>query len=193
MSASVAVEGTSTPVLAELVAGVRSVLRRKLATEVTAELVADQLREHLPKPEVLTPAQRVGHPKRYRQHVLHVEPDGCFSIVALVWLPGQETPIHDHVSWCVVGVVEGVEYETLFALRQGQGETYLVELGTSENKAGSVCGFVPPGDIHRVRNVCSSTAISIHIYGADISRLGSSIRRSYGLDIRPETSQPHTG
>ena len=29
-------------------------------------------------------------------------------------LAGQSTPIHDHVSWCVVGVYEGRERETRF-------------------------------------------------------------------------------
>ena len=60
---------------------------------------------------MLTAEQRVGDPRSYRSHVLHIEPDGAFSIVALVWRPGQVTPIHDHVTWCVFGVIEGVEYE----------------------------------------------------------------------------------
>ena len=51
------------------------------------------------------------------------------------------------------------------------------------NPAGSVSGFAPPGDIHRVRNTGDTVAISTHIYGADISRLGNSIRREYTLPI----------
>jgi predicted metal-dependent enzyme (double-stranded beta helix superfamily) len=46
-----------------------------------------------------------------------------------------------------------------------------------------VSGFAPPGDIHRVRNSGDSVAISMHVYGTDISRLGSSIRREYTLPI----------
>jgi predicted metal-dependent enzyme (double-stranded beta helix superfamily) len=38
----------------------------------------------------------------------------------------------------------------------------------------------PPGEIHRVRNASETTAISIHIYGTDITRIGSSARRYYG-------------
>jgi predicted metal-dependent enzyme (double-stranded beta helix superfamily) len=44
---------------------------------------------------------------------------------------------------------------------------------------GDVTGLAPPGDIHRVRNTGNQTAISLHIYGTDVSRLGSSIRRVY--------------
>jgi predicted metal-dependent enzyme (double-stranded beta helix superfamily) len=47
------------------------------------------------------------------------------------------------------------------------------------NRQGEVCGFAPPGDIHRVWNGGNGTAVSLHIYGADISRLGSSVRRVY--------------
>ncbi len=147
----------------------------------TAELVADQLRRHLPSPSVLSPELRVGDPETYRSHLLHAEPDGSFSIVALTWRPGQVTPIHDHVTWCVFGVIQGVEHEELFTLDEDGGR--LVPAGTSANPAGEVSGFAPPGDIHRVRNVGDDTAISIHIYGTDVSRIGSSVRRSYDLPV----------
>jgi predicted metal-dependent enzyme (double-stranded beta helix superfamily) len=39
--------------------------------------------------------------------------------------------------------------------------------------------FAPPGDIHRVRNIADTTAISIHVYGTDLSRVGSSAGRYY--------------
>jgi predicted metal-dependent enzyme (double-stranded beta helix superfamily) len=48
---------------------------------------------------------------------------------------------------------------------------------------GDVSGFAPPGDIHRVRNSGDSEAISIHVYGTDLSRLGSSSRRFYDLPV----------
>ena len=111
----------------------------------TAQLVADQLRRHLPTPDVLTAEQRLGSPDGYRSHTLHVEPDGSFSIVALVWRPGQLTRIHDHVTWCVFGVIQGVEHEELF-------DADLNLIGQSDNHVGDVSGFAPPGDIHRVHN-----------------------------------------
>ena len=58
-------------------------------------------------------------------------------------------------------------------------------MGSSTNDAGDVTGFAPPGDIHRVRNVGDCTAISIHVYGTDVSRVGSSVRRYYDLPVRP--------
>jgi len=174
--------------IAPLADAVREAVRQSNEPGTTADLVARQLRRHLPAADVLTAEQRLGDAHRYAQHVLHVEPDGGFSIVAVVWRPGQETPIHDHISWCVVGVVEGFEHETVFSLREAAGERWLVAAGTTENGPGSVSAFAPPGDIHYVRNGGPDTAISVHIYGADISKRGSSIRRCYDLPIRPKTA-----
>ena len=102
-------------------------------------------------------------------------------MVAAVWRPGQGSPIHDHVAWCVPAVLQGVEYEELFALA-GDG-SHLLAVGRSENRPGDVTGFAPPGDIHRVRNIGAGVAISLHVYGADITRLGSSVRRIYDLPV----------
>lgn len=52
-------------------------------------------------------------------------------------------------------------------------------VGRYENQVGDVSGFAPPGDIHRVHNTGDTPAISIHIYGTDVSRVGSSARRYY--------------
>jgi 3-mercaptopropionate dioxygenase len=174
------------PAIDELVTAVRAVVQKDAGWRETAQLVTSELEQHLPSPDVLTPEQRKGDETGSRSHVLHTEPDGTFSIVALVWRPGQMTPIHDHVTWCVFGVVQGTEYEELFTLDESNG--CLVEAGKSANWVGDVSGFAPPGDIHRVRNVGSRVAISIHVYGTDVSRVGSSVRRYYDLPVRPARS-----
>jgi 3-mercaptopropionate dioxygenase len=171
------------PGLDELVTAVRGVVNRHADWRQTAQLVAGELRRHLPTPEILPAEQRVGDPDSYQSHLLYVEPGGAFSIVALVWRPGQVTPIHDHVTWCVFGVLQGVEYEEVFTLDE-KGE-FLVQAGDNSNTTGEVSGFAPPGDIHRVRNVGEGTAISLHIYGTDVSRIGSSVRRYYDLPVVP--------
>ncbi|MEU2282495.1 cysteine dioxygenase family protein [Streptomyces sp. NPDC013178] len=173
-------EGTHiTEPMAALIADVRAVVARGLSPERSAELAAEALRGHVADPGLLTADQRVGCPERYTQHVLHAEADGSFSVVALVWLPGQHTPIHDHVSWCVTGVHRGTESERRYRLVPEGAAARLVAAEEVTNPSGSVCGFAPPGDIHEVRNCGSDTAISIHIYGADVVRLGSSVRRVY--------------
>lgn len=181
-----------------LVAEIREVVGRGMAPDVTAYLVGEKLAPHLGdevsgaaaggdgvgKDALLTPAQREGDPERYRQHLLHAESDGSFSVVALVWLPGQCTSVHDHVSWCVTGVHQGEEHERRYRLLPADepgGSARLVATEDVINPVGAVCGFAPPGDIHKVWNGCQEKAISLHVYGADISRLGSSVRRVYEL------------
>jgi predicted metal-dependent enzyme (double-stranded beta helix superfamily) len=167
-----AIQIPSTGRLSALVAGIRTAVESHADWAETAELVAEQLRRHLPSPDVLTPEQRLGSPDGYVGHTLHVEPDGSFSIVALVWRPGQITRIHDHITWCTFGVIQGVEHEELF-------DADLNVIGAADNHVGEVSGFAPPGDIHRVHNTAEETAISIHVYGTDVTRIGSSARRYY--------------
>jgi 3-mercaptopropionate dioxygenase len=181
MSAVQQITTRETAGLGELVSAVREAAGRHADWHETSRLVAAALRRRLPSAEVLTAEQRRGDADGYRSHVLHTEPDGSFSIVALVWRPGQVTPIHDHVTWWVFGVVQGVEYEELYRLDEERG--VLVERGVSTNEAGDVSGFAPPGDIHRVRNMGDDTAISIHVYGTDVSRIGSSVRRYYDQPV----------
>ena len=158
--------------LTDLVAAVRQAIDVRTDWTDTAELVAEQLREHLPGPGILTPEQRLGQPDRVAGHLLHAQSDGTFSVLGLVWRPGQTTRIHDHITWCVVGVLSGIEHEELF-------DEALNPIGTRDNPPGEVSGLAPPGDIHRIRNVGDEIAISLHIYGTDITRVGSSARRYY--------------
>lgn len=140
----------------------------------TATTVAEAVVPHLPEViRSLTPEQLAGDPDGYATHTLFASDD--FSIVTAVFLPGQATPIHDHVTWCVVGVLRGVEHETIYTMRD-QGP---VATQVNDNPTGSVTGFAPPGDIHRVVNVIDDVTVSMHVYGTNIDRVGSSVRRTY--------------
>lgn len=112
-------------------------------------------------------------PEGYRQYLLHCDPQERFSVVSFVWMPGQETPIHDHTVWGLVGVLRGQErcreYGSDLRL---QGEHVLC--------AGEVDRVSPRiGDIHAVANAGSEVAVSIHVYGANIGT-----RRRHVFDSR---------
>jgi predicted metal-dependent enzyme (double-stranded beta helix superfamily) len=171
--------GQLTPAAQALVADTRAVVARGLAPDLTAYLIGERLRESLGDPGLLTPAQCESDPDRYRTHVLHTEEDGSFSVLALVWLPGQRTGIHDHVCWGVAGVHQGRETERRYRLVPDGPSARLLPTEELSNGTGAVSAFTPPGDIHRVRNAGDELAISIHVYGADVRRLGSSVRRMY--------------
>jgi 3-mercaptopropionate dioxygenase len=163
-----------------LVGAIRAAVASHGSWQETAGRVAAVLRRDLPGPDLLTPGQLAGDPSGYQTHLLHAEPDGSFSVTVMVWLPGQETSIHDHLTWCVTAVLQGTEHEEIFAVR---GD-HLEVAARNQNEVGAVSGFAPPGDIHRVRNDGSGVAVSMHVYGTDISRVGSSIRREYTLPVR---------
>jgi predicted metal-dependent enzyme (double-stranded beta helix superfamily) len=142
--------------------------------------VADRLAPLLATDGWLAPEHQLGSPDGYRQHLLHVSDCRRLSVVALVWLPGQTTPIHDHVSWCVVGVYRGAEHETHYERVERAGRSYLRPTGEVVAPAGHVEALVPPAEnIHRVTATGTGKTISIHVYGADIEQRGTSILRTY--------------
>jgi 3-mercaptopropionate dioxygenase len=163
-----------------LAAAIRREVRLRGSWQDTADRVAAAVRRQLPGTDLLTPAQLAGDPAGYQTHLVHAEPDGSFSVAVMVWLPGQQTSIHDHLTWCVTAVLQGAEYEEIFAVRDGRLEV----VARNANPVGTVSGFAPPGDIHQVTNSGTGVAVSLHIYGTDITRVGSSIRREYHLPPR---------
>jgi 3-mercaptopropionate dioxygenase len=121
--------------------------------------------------------------ERYQQFLLYADARQRFSVVSFVWGPGQQTPIHDHTVWGLIGVLRGAELAAPYArnddgtLRQTGAEVRL--------EAGDVEAVSPRiGDTHRVRNAYDDrTSISIHVYGANI---GAVRRSTYTPDGLPK-------
>ena len=111
-------------------------------------------------------------------NLLHMPDDEAYSVIGGVWRPGQSTPIHDHLTWALIGVYEGEERETLFRrIDDGSNpkKAKLEKVNERSNKKGQVTVLGHTG-IHRVDNVSLKTALSIRIYGRDI---GNTERHSY--------------
>jgi predicted metal-dependent enzyme (double-stranded beta helix superfamily) len=106
-------------------------------------------------------------PDSYRINRLHVDPDGRFSVSAMVWGPGQGTPIHDHTVWGMVGVLRGAE------LCEEWGGSPLAKVREHRLEPGQVDLVSPAiGDIHRVSNaLADQVSVSIHVYGANIGKV----------------------
>ncbi|MBB5159379.1 cysteine dioxygenase family protein [Saccharopolyspora phatthalungensis] len=174
---------TGSPGTAELVRAIDRALRSAPSDEPpehTSRRVAEVLAPFLDFKDLVDVRHLEPDPHAYKQHVLHVAPDGRFSLVALVWLPGQSTPIHDHTTWCVVGTYLGEEVETTYQLvPSAGGRRALAPVATMVNPAGTVAHLAPPGDIHLVRNGSDDLVISLHVYGTDVRVHGTSIRRCY--------------
>ncbi len=175
-----------------LAAAIRRAVRSGGSWQETADRVVAALRGRLPGPALLSAEQLAGDPGEYQAHLVHAEPDGSFSVVVAVWRPGQRTPVHDHLTWCVTAVLQGTEYEEVFRLVPGEAAPgprrdrgdHLELAARNASPAGTVSGFAPPGDIHRVTNIGDGVAVSMHVYGTDLTRVGSSVRRVYDLPVR---------
>lgn len=118
------------------------------------------------------------HPKHYQQYLLHADPLERFSVVSLVWGPQQKTPVHDHGTWGVIGMLRGEERSLSYSRSaDGKltpiGDPVILTQGNIETVSPSL------GDIHEVENSCPYPSISIHVYGANI---GAVARHAYDLD-----------
>jgi predicted metal-dependent enzyme (double-stranded beta helix superfamily) len=104
-------------------------------------------------------------PESYRQYLLHCDPQERFSVVSFVWMPGQKTPIHDHTVWGLVGVMRGQEKCDEYSKSLSLTGSHLVKPGEVDRVSPRI------GDIHVVSNAGTETAISIHVYGANIGKV----------------------
>lgn len=106
------------------------------------------------------------NPNKYQQYLLHCDPFERYSLVSFVWGPGQKTPIHDHMTWGMVGVMRGAEMCREFEHKAGR----LEQAGEHRVGPGEI-DLVSPnlGDVHVVSNANpGQVSISIHCYGANI-------------------------
>lgn len=119
----------------------------------------------------LEPRHYRSDPLHYARNLVYAAPDGSLSLYAIVWLPGQWTPIHDHGSWGVVGVLEGVleerSYVRMSADREADHDIDLVRGGVVLLGRGAVTTFVPNPDHIHVTGVPPDRprAVSLHLYG----------------------------
>ena len=123
----------------------------------------------------LTPAHRRADPAHYARNAVRISPDNGISLFALVWQPGQWTPVHDHGTWGVVGVVEGVlqerNYIRIDGHHDGDSDIKLRRGGITLLGPGSVSTFVPNPDHIHVTGVPADAppVLSLHLYGREMN------------------------
>ena len=145
---------------------------------VRCSIIAKRLRRYL-RPDWIPPEAKVGGERCYQRHCIYEDPAGRFCIGSFVWKPGQETPVHDHSCWGVVGVVRGCLMSDNF-IADAAGE--LRQVSTDIIPTGTTAWLSPSyGDIHRIVNRAKrATALSVHVYGAPFSEI---CRTLYDGDI----------
>ena len=116
-------------------------------------------------------------PDHYARNLVFDDKKTGLSLYTLVWEPGQWTPVHDHGTLGVVGVVQG-QLEEQNYLRLDPDQSPDRHSGINLQRGGlvllsphSVSTFVPnPDHIHRTgcpenRSQC----VSLHLYGRSMN------------------------
>jgi 3-mercaptopropionate dioxygenase len=134
------------------------------------QAVAAALEPYLGLPDLLRDRACPCAPDRYARHLLHAGED--YTVLAVIWRVGQMSPVHAHHSWCALGIHRGTMTETLFGLTP-QGP---VQRGCVQRQVGDTSHAAAAHDvIHRMANLGTETAVSIHVYGARHDQLGTQV------------------
>ena len=106
--------------------------------------------------------------KGYKRTLLHRTP--TFELLALTWAAGAASPIHDHAgSRCSMQVASGLLLADNYSVSEDgslhRDETVVLHTGAFDHLSET-------HDVHRMRTIESSTAISLHLYRGPIDACG---------------------
>ncbi|MBI3925420.1 MAG: DNA alkylation repair protein [Armatimonadetes bacterium] len=153
--------------LEDLKGSLRGVASARQAVDTASSILIRYTRDPLSLPERLTrPAGEC-----YARHLVYRDPEDGFTVVAMVWGPGQRTPVHDHAgTWCVEGCVVGrleiTNYQLLEEL--GGDRVRMTPRETVEVGKGAVGRLIPPLEHHAISNPFPDPAVTLHVYGDEL-------------------------
>lgn len=102
---------------------------------------------------------------------VYTSPEHGFYIQIFAWPPHVETPIHDHNTWGLMGILSNqlqiTEYKAGSARADG---TYPLQQGPQYiARQGSISGLTCPDDeVHHIKNNSDQYSLSIHVYGSEL-------------------------
>ncbi len=131
--------------------------------------------------DFLKPEHFQTEPDHYARNLVYAAEGTGLSLYTLVWLPGQWTPVHDHGTWGVVGVIEGLlEEQNYMRLDADQTPERDVDIDLRRGglvllSPGSVSTFVPnPDHIHKTGCAADRPrCVSLHLYGRTLNSFHS--------------------
>lgn len=139
--------------------------------------------------EYLSPAPESGMGSGIGQYLLFRSgkgEDGDLALFSLVVPAGSATPVHDHLSWGLIGLYRGEQHETVYSrtsegIPVGDHEKLTVKLERAVN-VGDFYPLLPPeNDIHRVATTSREPSVSIHLLAGDT---GCIWRHTYDLKTK---------
>ena len=112
-------------------------------------------------------------PNKYARRLVHKDPAGRYSVVAMVWGPGQGTLLHDHAGhWCVECVYRGrIDVES-YDLIESKGDLMKFKKeGEIVAGVGEAGALIPPFEYHSIKNADTdgTSAVTLHVYGGELT------------------------
>ncbi len=116
----------------------------------------------------------------YARRLLHSDPQGRYTALVMVWDEGQGTALHDHDNmWCVECVYRGRIKVDSYRMTAGDDPnaerqtpnvpyqfTHETMVFAGPGEAGAL---IPPFDHHTICNPDQTPAVTIHIYGGEMT------------------------
>ena len=146
--------------------------------EVLPAAVQSALAEAVAAGDWLTNDQKRPSHDHYTRHVIYADPEDRYTIVAIAWGSGQQSPIHGHHTWCGVGVYSGSIVETIY--EPTGNSTPPRALRSMIREKGTLSFDADLTGAHRIANAEQDVAVSIHIYGVGESRIATGVNRVLG-------------
>jgi predicted metal-dependent enzyme (double-stranded beta helix superfamily) len=91
----------------------------------------------------------------------------------MVWDRGQGTLLHDHAGmWCVEGVVCGRIRVTSYSVCGGDPATGVVRFQQEDvvhAGPGEAGALIPPFEYHVLENAGDAPAVTLHVYGGEMT------------------------
>jgi len=145
---------------------------RASSVEGTTAAVQSTLEEMIGGGQLALPeAVRQTSDQSYARRLLYRSEEYGYTVIAMVWGPGQGTALHDHDgTWCVEGVLEGEILVTPYELlEQREGRWRFQPFDSIHSHVGSAGSLIPPSEYHTIRNASSEVpSITIHVYGREL-------------------------
>jgi len=107
----------------------------------------------------------------YARRLLHRDPNGRYTALVMVWDKGQGTALHDHDNmWCVECVYRGrIKVVSYDMTGQTDGRYEFQQETTVFAGPGEAGALIPPFDHHTICNAEETPAVTIHVYGGEMT------------------------
>jgi 3-mercaptopropionate dioxygenase len=98
---------------------------------------------------------------------------GSLNIHGVLFRPEYPTPVHDHLTWGIIGVYSGRQRTTRYRHLDEDPTPGHCRVAVETDEVlthGATYPLLPPRDIHRIDVLGPEEGLSIHVLGADLRR-----------------------